>query len=54
MTTDAKIRGYSLKRQVDFIRSSHFDEAARKRAQRTGRHGVPFSEMRQLFETSSK
>lgn len=32
MTTDAKIRGYSLKRQVDFIRSSHFDEATRKRA----------------------
>lgn len=31
MNTDAKIRGYSVKRQADFIRSSHFDDATRKR-----------------------
>jgi hypothetical protein len=31
MNPDAKIRGYSVKRQADFIRSSHFDEATRKR-----------------------
>lgn len=28
---DAKIRGYSIKRQADFIRSSHLDDATRAR-----------------------